>query len=417
MNKKVNKPTGKLGILIPGLLGSVSTTFISGIELIRRGYEKPYGSITQMEKIEHNGKNYRVNELIPFAKLKDLIFGGWDILNDNLYNSTKKAKVLNPSDLDKVKNFLKGIRPMKGVFDKNYVNLNGKYIKKTKSKRELANELIGDIKEFKKNNKLNRLVMIWAASTERYIPITEVHKNLENFERGLDKNDKNISPSMIYAYAALKSKIPFVNGAPGLTVDFPAMYELSKKMKVPIAGKDFKTGQTLIKTIVASGLKRRVLGINGWFSTNILGNKDGEVLTDPGSFKTKEKSKLSVLNSILHPEIYPELYKNLYHKVRINYYPPRGDNKESWDNIDIFGWLGYPMQIKINFLCRDSILAAPLMLDLSLFMDFAQRANLIGIQEWLSFYFKSPMTLKSAENDLFVQYENLKGFLNKFFNF
>ncbi len=418
MKHEIDPPKGKLGVLLPGLCGAVSTTFMAGVELVRRGLRKPYGSVTQMQTIrlgkrtEH--RHPPIKEFVPLAELEDLVFGGWDIFNMSAYEGARKAGVLRNEDLTLVRDFMEKVRPMKAVFNRYYVKkLNGDYIKPWGNKMELAEELMEDIKEFKKDNGLDRLVMVWAASTEIYIAPSEVHLSLENFERGLEENHKDISPSMIYAYAALKSKVPFVNGAPGLTVDFPAMYELADKMHVPIAGKDFKTGQTLMKTIIAPGLKTRMLGISGWFSTNILGNRDGEVLDDPESFKTKETSKLSVLDTILQPDVYPELYGNIYHKVRINYYPPRGDNKESWDNIDIFGWLGYPMQIKINFLCRDSILAAPVVLDLVLFMDLAQRAHLKGIQEWLSFYFKSPMVAPGLypENDLFIQHAKLKNFL------
>ncbi|NPA75621.1 MAG: inositol-3-phosphate synthase [Euryarchaeota archaeon] len=415
---EIEKPEGKLGVLIPGLCGAVSTTFMAGVEMIRRGLREPYGSLTQMQTIRLGKRNENrhplIKDFVPLADLDNLVFGGWDIYDMSAYEGAKKAGVLKQEDLDLVKDFMDSIKPMKAVFNKYYVKkLDGEHIKPWGNKMELAQALMEDIKSFKKEHNLDRIVVVWAASTEIYIPPSEVHLSLENFERGLEENSKDISPSMIYAYAALKSGVPFINGAPGLTVDFPAMYELADKMHVPIAGKDFKTGQTLMKTIIAPGFKARMLGINGWFSTNILGNRDGEVLDDPESFKTKETSKLSVLQTILQPDIYPELYGNIYHKVRINYYPPRGDNKESWDNIDIFGWLGYPMQIKINFLCRDSILAAPVVLDLVLFMDLAQRAHLKGIQEWLSFYFKSPMVAPGLypENDLFIQHAKLKNFL------
>ena len=418
MSIKIDEPKGKLGVLLVGLDGAVSTTFMAGVELVRRGYKKPYGSVTQMQTIRLGKRTEKrfplIKEFVPLANLDDLVFGGWDIFNMTPYEGAKKAGVLKDDDIELVKDFLDNIHPMKGVFNQYYVKkLNGDYVKPWGNKMELANQVMEDIKQFKKETGVDRLVIIWAASTEIYIPPSEVHLNLENFERGLEENNKDISPSMIYAYASLKLGVPFINGAPALTVDFPAMYELADKNHVPIAGKDFKTGQTLMKTIIAPGLKARMLGINGWFSTNILGNRDGEVLDDPESFKSKEKSKLSVLETILLPDKYPDLYRNIYHKVRINYYPPRGDNKESWDNIDIFGWLGYPMQIKINFLCRDSILAAPVVLDLVLFMDLAQRAHLKGIQEWLSFYFKSPMVAPGLypENDLFIQHAKLKNFL------
>jgi len=419
MNKiDMEGPTGKLGVLLVGLDGAVSTTFMAGTELIRRGLGKPYGSLTQMQTIRLGKRTEKrfslIKDFVPLAELDDLVFGGWDIFDMNAYEGALNAGVLKKEDLNKVRDFMESIRPMPAVFNQYYVKkLKGEYIKPWGNKMELAQEVMEDIKEFKKENNVDRLVMIWTASTEIYIPPSEVHMSLENFERGLEENHKDISPSMIYAYGALKSKVPFINGAPGLTVDFPAMYELADKMHVPIAGKDFKTGQTLMKTIIAPGLKARMLGVRGWFSTNILGNRDGEVLDDPESFKSKEVSKLSVLGTILQPDLYPELYGDIHHKVRINYYPPRGDNKESWDNIDIFGWLGYPMQIKINFLCRDSILAAPVVLDLVLFMDLAQRAHLKGIQEWLSFYFKSPMVAPGLypEHDLFIQHIKLKNFL------
>jgi len=415
---EIEKPEGKLGVLIVGLDGAVSTTFMAGVELIRRGLRRPYGSVTQMQTIRlgkrTENRHPLIKDFVPLAELNDIVFGGWDIFDMSAYEGAKKAGVLKLEDLNLVRDFMESIRPMRAVFNQYYVKkLNGTHIKDWGNKMEMAKELMEDIKQFKRENNLSRLVVIWAASTEIYIPPSEVHLSLGAFERGLEESHKDISPSMIYAYAALKLGIPFINGAPALTVDFPAMYELADKNHVPIAGKDFKTGQTLMKTIIAPGFKARMLGINGWFSTNILGNRDGEVLDDPESFKSKETSKLSVLSTILQPELYPELYKDIYHKVRINYYPPRGDNKESWDNIDIFGWLGYPMQIKINFLCRDSILAAPVVLDLVLFMDLAQRAHLKGIQEWLSFYFKSPMVAPGLypENDLFIQHAKLKNFL------
>lgn len=417
--RKINiqKPKGKLGVLLPGL-GAVSTTFIAGVEAVKKGLGKPFGSLTQMgtirlgQRTEH--KAPLIKKFVALANLKDLVFGAWDIFEDNAYQAAFKASVLEKGILEQVRPELEKIKPMSAVFEQKYVkNLSGKNVKKGKTKMDLANQLMVDIQNFKKEKKLDRLVMIWCASTEIFIKPFRVHQSLKSFERGLLKNDPRIAPSMIYAYAAIKSGVPFANGAPNLTVDTPAMIELAKKNKVAIAGKDFKTGQTLLKTIIAPGLKARMLGLNGWFSANILGNRDGLVLDDPDSFKTKEVSKLSVLEYILQPELYPELYKKFYHKVRINYYPPRGDNKESWDNIDIFGWLGYPMQIKINFLCRDSILAAPIVLDLALFLDLAQRASLSGIQEWLSFYFKSPMVAKGLypEHDLFIQQMKLKNTL------
>lgn len=416
MNKAQIKPAkGKLGVLIPGFCGAITTTLIGGIEAIKKGEGKPFGSLTQMGRIRlgkrTEKKNPLIKEFVPLADLNDLVFGGWDIFNENLYESALKASVLERSQIESLKKELSKYRPMKAVFDRKYVkNLSGSYVKTAKNKMEYALQLMEDIKQFKKENKLERMVMIWCASTEIYIQESDVHSSIEKFEKGLKENHPLISPSMIYAYAAIKLGIPFINGAPNLSVDIDALKELAIQNNVPIAGSDFKTGQTLMKTIIAPGLKARMLGVKGWFSTNILGNRDGEVLDDPDSFKTKEVSKLSVLESILDQQLYPELYGELYHKVRINYYPPRGDNKESWDNIDIFGWLNYPMQIKINFLCRDSILAAPVALDLILFMDLAKRAGLKGIQEWLSFYFKSPMHAKSVypENDLFVQLEKLE---------
>lgn len=417
--RKINiqKPKGRLGVLLPGL-GAVSTTFIAGVEAVKKGLGKPFGSLTQMGTIRLGKRTEKraplIKKFVPLANLKDLVFAGWDIFKDNAYESASKARVLEKSLLDQLKPELEKIKPLPAVFEQKYVkNLTGKNVKKGRNKMDLANQLIGDIERFKKDNKLKRAVMIWCASTEIYIKQSKVHQSLKSFEKGLLKNDFQIAPSMIYAYAAIKSGIPFANGAPNLTVDIPALIELARENKVPICGKDFKTGQTLLKTIMAPGFKARLLGVSGWFSTNILGNRDGEVLDDPDSFKTKEVSKLSVLEYILQPELYPDLYKKIYHKVRINYYPPRGDNKESWDNIDIFGWLSYPMQIKINFLCRDSILAAPIVLDLALFLDLTQRASMSGIQEWLSFYFKSPMVAKGLypEHDLFIQQMKLKNTL------
>ena len=411
---------GKLGIMIPGM-GAVATTFVAGVEAVRKGISAPIGSLTQMGTIRlgkrTDGRSPKIKDFVPLANLNDLVFTGWDIFEDDMYSAARNAGVLDVSLLDQVKPFLSKIKPRKAVFDKNYVKkLDGPNVKKGKNKMELAEQLRDDIRDFKKSSGAQRLVMIWCGSTETFIKAGRVHKSLEAFEKGLQKSDKDIAPSMIYAYAALKEGVPFANGAPNLTVDTGAMLELSKQMEAPICGKDYKTGQTLIKTILAPGFKARMIGLNGWFSTNILGNRDGEVLDDPGSFKTKEESKLSVLEHILQPELYPELYGNICHKVRINYYPPRGDNKEGWDNIDIFGWLGYPMQIKVDFLCRDSILAAPIVLDLVLFLDLAKRSSElrgIGIQEWLSFYFKSPMAAPGLypEHDLFIQSMKLKNTL------
>lgn len=411
MNTKQNiqKPEGKLGILTPGI-GAVSTTFMAGSIAARKGLGQPIGSISQMGKIRlgkrTENRNPMVKDFVPLASLNDLVFGGWDITDDNVYEAAVNAGVLEKDMLFSLKEELSAIKPMKAVFDTKFIkNINGDFVKQEKTKMDSAKALMADIEKFKTKNDCSRLVMIWCASTETYIQQSEVHASLENFEKGLYENDPAISPSMIYAYAALRSGVPFINGAPNLSCDIPAILELAAETSLPIAGKDFKTGQTLMKTILGPGLKSRLLGIDGWFSTNILGNRDGEVLDDAESFKTKEVSKLSVLESILEPNEYPELYKDMYHKVRINYYPPKGDDKESWDNIDIFGWLGYKMQIKVNFLCKDSILAAPVVLDLALFMDLALRADMKGIQEWLSFYFKSPQTLEGLEpiHDVFLQ--------------
>jgi len=408
---------GKLGVLIPGM-GAVATTFVAGVFDIRQGHGKPIGSLTQMGTIRLGKRTDKcsplIKDFVPLPKLGDLVFGGWDIFEDNMYAAAVKAGVLERGFLDKIKHQLESINPMPAVFDQNFVKrLSGTHIKKGKTKMDLADQLREDIHRFKKAHNADRLVMIWCGSTEVYIEPGPVHQSLESFERGLKENDPAISPSMIYAYAAINEGVPFGNGAPNLTVDIPALLELSKQKKVPISGKDFKTGQTLMKTVLAPAFKARLLGVNGWFSTNILGNRDGEVLDDAGSFRSKEVSKLGALEYILQPELYPDLYKDLYHKVRINYYPPRGDNKEGWDNIDIFGWLGYPMQVKVDFLCRDSILAAPLVLDLALFMDLSARADMSGIQEWLSFYYKSPMVAAGLypEHDLFIQLKKLKNTL------
>ncbi len=415
--KKIDEPKGKLGVLLPGM-GAVGTTFIAGVIAVRKGLGKPFGSLTQMGTIRLGKRTENrvpmIKDFVPLADLDDLVFGGWDIFEDNVYQAALKAGVLEKGLLDQIKPELEAIKPMKAVFDQNYVKkLHGTYVKKAATKWDYAQMLMEDISNFKEKNNLDRVVVDWCGSTEVYIQPHPVHDSLENFEKGLKENNEFIAPSMIYAYAALKMGIPFINGAPNLTTDIPALLELADQNGVPIAGKDYKTGQTLMKTILAPGLKARLLGLTGWFSTNILGNRDGEVLDDPGSFKTKEESKLSVLDYILQPQVYPDLYANYYHKVRINYYPPRGDNKEGWDNIDIFGWLGYPMQIKIDFLCRDSILAAPIVLDLVLFSDLAKRAGMKGIQEWLSFYFKSPMTKPELypEHDLFIQQMKLKNTL------
>ncbi|MBN2070595.1 MAG: inositol-3-phosphate synthase [Candidatus Krumholzibacteriota bacterium] len=417
VKKKPVKPVGRLGILTPGM-GAVSTTFMAGVEAIRQGQAKPIGSLTQMGTIRlgkrTENRTPMIKDFIPLAELGDIVFGGWDIFEDNAYQAAVKAGVLNVDTIDAIRPFLESIKPMKAVFDQNYVKkLSGTWVKKGKNWFDLADQLKTDIEEFKKKNKCERVVIVWCASTEIFIKPSDVHMSLSAFEKGMKENDPRIAPSMVYAYAALSMGIPFANGAPNLTIDIPALMELADKNSVPVCGKDFKTGQTLMKTILAPGFKARMIGLNGWFSTNILGNRDGEVLDDPESFKTKEESKLSVLEHILQPKLYPDLYDRFYHKVRINYYPPRGDNKEGWDNIDIFGWLGYPMQIKVDFLCRDSILAAPIVLDLALFLDLANRIGFKGIQEWLSFYFKSPQHAPGLypEHDLFIQLMKLKNTL------
>jgi myo-inositol-1-phosphate synthase len=414
---KPTKPHGRLGILTPGM-GAVATTFIAGVEAIRREFAKPIGSLTQMGTIRLGKRTEnrvpRIKDFIPLAELDDLVFGGWDIFEDSAFEAAMKAGVLEKELLRRMQPFLEGIRPMKAVFDQYYVKrLSGTWVKKAANWYEHAEQLKEDILAFKERERCDRLVMVWCASTEVFMKPSNVHRDLASFEKGLKARSPEIPPSMVYAYAALSLGIPFANGAPNLTVDVPALMELARDKNVPIAGKDFKTGQTLMKTIISPGLKARMLGLNGWYSTNILGNRDGEVLDDPESFKTKEESKLSVLEHILQPNLYPDLYGKFSHVVRINYYPPRGDNKEGWDNIDIFGWLGYPMQIKIDFLCRDSILAAPIVLDLALFMDMAQRIGMRGIQEWLSFYFKSPMHAPGLypEHDLFIQLMKLKNTL------
>lgn len=414
---KIDNANGKLGVLMPGL-GAVSTTFIAGVYSILKGQSKPIGSLTQLGTVRLGKRTDKkapmIKDFVPLANLEDLVFGGWDIFSENTFESARNAGVLQEKLIEQVKPELEAISPMKAVFDNAYVrNLKGTNVKEGKTKYDLAMQLIEDCRKFKKDNNVDRLVMVWCASTEIFLEQTATHKTLEQFENGLKNNSPDIPPSMIYAYAAISEGIPFANGAPNLSVDVPALDQYAKEKQVPICGKDYKTGQTLMKTIVAPGLKARMLGLSGWFSTNILGNRDGEVLDDPDAFKTKEESKLSVLEHILQPETYPELYDDIYHKVRINYYPPRRDNKEGWDSIDIFGWLGYEMQIKINFLCRDSILAAPIVLDLVLFLDLAKRCGMKGIQEWLSFYFKSPMCAENLypEHDLFIQLMKLKNTL------
>jgi len=415
--KNIPAPKGKLGILLPGM-GAVATTFMAGVELVRKKKATPVGSLTQMGTIRlgrrTDGRSPKIKDFVSLARLEDIVFGGWDIFPDSSYEAAAKAGVLDPHHLAAVKTFLSKIKPMPAAFDREYVKLlDGKNIKKGKTKYDIALQLKRDIANFKKKHKCARMVMLWCGSTEVFQKPHDVHSTVEKFEQGMKKNHPAIAPSMLYAWAAITSGVPYGNGAPNLSVDIAALQQLALQHNVPIAGKDFKTGQTLIKTVLAPAFKARMLGLNGWFSTNILGNRDGEVLEDPGSFKTKEESKLGALEFILQPHLYPELYKTIHHKVRINYYPPRGDNKEGWDNIDIFGWLGYPMQIKVDFLCRDSILAAPIVLDLVLFLDLAQRAGMRGIQEWLSFYFKSPMTAPELypEHDLFIQLMKLKNTL------
>ncbi len=416
----IAKPSGKLGVLIVGLNGAVSSTFIAGVMAIRRELALPVGSITQMQTIRLGARNEdrfpHIKDFVPLEALDGLQFGGWDIRDESCRDAAEAARVLNKEHLALMAEELEGIRPYKAVFDQTYVrNLTGEWVKQAQSKFEMVEMLREDIRHFKATNSLERAVVIWCGSTEVYSLLESCHQSLSAFEKALRESAPEISPSMMYAYAAIAEACPFVNGAPNLTVDVPALLEFAQLKRTPLAGKDFKTGQTLMKTVIAPMLKARMLGLNGWFSSNILGNRDGEVLDDPASFKTKEESKLSVLDGILQPDLYPDLYGDFYHKVCINYYPPSGDNKEGWDNIDIFGWLGYPMQIKIDFLCRDSILAAPIVLDLVLFMDFAQRAGLLGIQEWLSFYFKSPMHSEGIvpEHDLFIQLMKLKNTLRE----
>ena len=412
--KEIRPASGKLGVLTPGM-GAVATTFFAGVELSRRGLGRPIGSLTQMGRIRlgkrTDDRSPLIKDFVPLASMDDIVFGGWDIFEDSAYEAALNAGVLPKEQLDSIEDFLSAIKPMPAVFDQHYVKkLNGPNVKQGANWMDLADQLRADMREFKQKNNCDRLVIVWCASTEIFIEAGAAHKDVKTFEQAMRDNDPTIAPSMVYAYAAMMERVPFANGAPNLTVDFPAMVELAREMGVPIGGKDFKTGQTLMKTILAPGFKSRMLGISGWFSTNILGNRDGEVLDDPESFKTKEESKLSVLDTVLQPELYPELYGDLYHKVRINYYPPRGDNKEGWDNIDIFGWLGQRMQIKVDFLCKDSILAAPIVLDLALFMDMAARADMRGIQEWLSFYFKSPQAAEGLypEHDLFIQLMKMK---------
>ena len=416
--ENVAPATGKLGIMVVGL-GAVATTMIAGVEAIRRGLAKPIGSLTQMGTIRLGKRTDNraplVKDFVPLANLNDIVFAGWDIFEDNVYEAAAHAEVLDKETLAKLKPYLETIKPLPAVFDQHYVKrLHGTHVKQGKNKMDLAKQVMADIENFKKT--VDRVVMIWCGSTEIFLEPTAVHESISAFEKGLENSDPGIAPSQIYAYAALKSGVPFANGAPNLTVDTKALVELSKQNAAPICGKDFKTGQTFMKTVLAPAFKARYLGVSGWFSTNILGNRDGEVLDEPNSFKTKEESKLGSLEYIFQPELYPDLYNDIYHKIRIEYYPPRGDQKEAWDNIDIFGWLGYPMQLKINFLCRDSILAAPIALDLVLFLDLAKRTpelRSIGVQEWLSFYLKSPQTAEGLypEHDLFIQSMKLKNTL------
>jgi myo-inositol-1-phosphate synthase len=408
---------GKLGVLLVGL-GAVATTTIAGVFAIRKGLSLPIGSLTQMGTIRLGKRTEarapKINEFVPLAGLDDIVFGGWDIFEEDCYGAARTAGVLEPSQLEQVRGELEAIKPMAAVFDRKYVKrLDGPNVKKGRSKRDLADQVVADIRAFREKQGCDRLVMIWTGSTEVFMKTSAVHATIASFEKALDESDDAIPSSMIYAYAAIREGIPFANAAPNLTADIPALLELAARTRAPLAGNDMKTGQTLIKTIIAPGLKARLIGVRGWYSTNILGNRDGEVLDDPESFKTKEESKKSALDYIFQPHLYPDLYKDLTHVVRINYYPPRGDNKEGWDNIDIFGWLGYPMQLKINFLCRDSILAAPIVLDSALFLDLAKRAGMAGIQEWLSFYFKAPMHAPEVypEHDLFIQLMKLKNTL------
>jgi myo-inositol-1-phosphate synthase len=418
MAQSIAPATGRLGVLTVGL-GAVSSTLIAGVELVKRGMGDPIGSLTQMDTIRlgkrTEGRAPLIKDFVPLATLDDIVFGAWDPFPDDAYVAATRAGVLETGKhIEGISEALREIRPMKAAFDNRYVkNISADNTIGTLDKRAMLNSIREDINRFREDKQVERVVMLWAASTEIFIEIGPQHIDLEAFEAAIDANDPMIAPSMLYAYAAILENVPFANGAPNLAVDTPVLRQLATERNVPISGKDFKTGQTMIKTVLAPMLRARMLGLAGWYSTNILGNRDGEVLDDPDNFKTKEESKLGVLEDILQPDKFPELYGNVFHKVRINYYPPRGDNKEGWDNIDIFGWLGYPMQIKVDFLCRDSILAAPLALDLVLFSDLAQRAGLGGIQEWLSFYYKSPQVAPGLypEHDLFVQLTKLKNTL------
>ena len=415
----IAEATGRLGILTPGM-GAVASTAYAGVIAARKGLAAPIGSLTQMAHIRlgarGEGRNPLIREFVPLAQLDDLVFGGWDPISPNALEAARTAGVLEESDIAPISSELEGVVAMSAVFDQRWVKrLDGVRVKTGENMFDLAEQLIADIERFRSENECDRLVMVWCGSTEAYQEATAVHETVESFEAGMRANDENISPSQLYAYAAMVSGVPFANGAPNLSADLPCMVELAARQGVPYTGKDFKTGQTLMKTILAPGFKARMLGMRGWYSTNILGNRDGEVLDDPENFKTKEVSKLGVLDTILQPEVYPELYGNIDHVVRINYYPPRGDNKEGWDAIDIFGWMGYPMQIKVDFLCRDSILAAPIVLDLALFLDLAHRAGQSGVQEWLSFYWKSPQPAGgvSPEHDIFIQQTKLKNTLRE----
>ncbi len=414
---EIRSAQGKLGVLLPGL-GAVATTLVAGVEATKKGLARPIGSLTQMNTIRlgkrTEGRTPLIREFIGLAELDQLVFGAWDPIADDAFDSAVNAGVLERSHLDPIESELRGVKPMAAAFDREYVKrLDGPNVKKAANKKALAEALREDIRRFKAEHGCERLVMIWCGSTEIFLQPGAAHASIEAFEKAMEDDDPSIAPSMLYAYAAIMEGVPYANGAPNLSADFPALERLAIDRGVPIGGKDFKTGQTLMKTILAPGLKARMLGLSGWFSTNILGNRDGAVLDDPDSFKTKEESKLGVLDHILQPELYPALYKDFYHKVRINYYPPRGDNKEGWDNLDIFGWMGYPMQIKVDFLCRDSILAAPIVLDLAIFLDLASRAGMRGVQEWLSFYFKSPQAPQGLypEHDLFIQHWKLKNTL------
>ena len=413
----IRPAAGKLGVLLPGM-GAVATTFVAGVMLARRGLARPFGSLTQMATIRlgrrDEARSPRIAELVPLASLDDLVFGGWDLFPVSAWDAAQEAGVLEATHLAPIEEELRALRPWPAVFFPEYVRrLRGEHVKEETHRRALSDAVREDVRRFVRDEKLARCVAVWCGSTEAFSEPSEAHASLRAFEQALDRDDATISPSMIYAYACLKEGVPFANGSPNLSVETGALRELARERSLPISGKDFKTGQTLMKTLIAPGLRARMLGISGWFSTNILGNRDGEVLDDPESFRSKEATKLGVLETILQPHLHRELYGDMHHKVCIEYYRPRGDQKEGWDNIDLFGWLGYPMQLKVNFLCRDSILAAPVVLDVALFTDLAQRAGMSGVQEWLSFYYKQPMTAPGLypENDLFVQLMKLKNML------